>query len=233
MYAKEAVAIQKLSLPKIDNKNWQLWFAKVNARLGATQPEKEKQDPPASENTKTKKSPLPHGICTFHPTDDFKSPKWNWSPVVEQFTWSPQCEDIPFPHTSVSISPSNWDKVFAWIKQQKWRNTEGVGTSWIEMAAKAYFDGLRLDKLNTPKSYVHAIQKVVNQTAKLDSSIELVPHPSIKRCKTNGKSHPMRMIPNFEMLVTPEALKFVATSMLRGHHNSASIKFCDIAFPNV
>ena len=159
------------------------------------------------------------GICTFHPTDDFKSPKWNWSPVVEQFTWSPQCEDIPFPHTSVSISPSNWDKVFAWIKQQKWRNTEGVGTSWIEMAAKAYFDGLRLDKLNTPKSYVHAIQKVVNQTAKLDSSIELVPHPSIKRCKTNGKSHPMRMIPNFEMLVTPEALKFVATSMLRGHHN--------------
>lgn len=56
LYAKEAVAIQKLSLPKIDDKNWQLWFAKVNARLGATQPEKKKQDPPASENTKTKKA---------------------------------------------------------------------------------------------------------------------------------------------------------------------------------
>ena len=103
LYAKEAVAIQKLSLPKIDDKNWQLWFAKVNAWLGATRPEKKKQDPPASENTKTKKRPLPHEICTFHPTDDFKSwlPKWNWSPVVEQFTWSPQCEDIPFPHTSL------------------------------------------------------------------------------------------------------------------------------------
>ena len=94
-------------------------------------------------------------------------PKWNWYPEIEQYTWTPQFPQLPFPNTYVNITPDNWDKVVAWLRVQKWKPNEGSSTSWIEMAAKAYFDGARLDLLNTPKSFVNAIQKVINSTTKI------------------------------------------------------------------
>ena len=188
---KKRLLPKKTNQPTIDCETkqsivrWQLWLAKVNAWLGTTQPQKKKKELPVDNNHGVKKRPLPHEICTYHPVDDFHSllPQWNWYPRSEEFTWSPQCDDIPFPNTSVSVTPSNWDKVFAWIKHQKWKPCEGGGSSWLEIAVQSYFDGLRLDNLYTPKSYVHAIQKVVNQTAKIDTSIQLTPAMPIKRQK--------------------------------------------------
>ena len=122
------------------------------------------------------------------------------------------------------------DKVVAWLRVQKWKPNEGSSTSWIEMAAKAYFDGVRLDLLDTPKSFVNAIQKVINSTTKIDPSIKLVPCQRVKKCKANGKTHPMGMIPNFEMFVSPDALKFLAANMLRGRDHCP--KSWDFPFPS-
>ena len=237
-FAKKAVADQKQNLPKIDNEKktaiieWQLWLAKINAWLGSTQPPKKKPEPDNQPDVSRRKHPLPHEICTFHPTDDFKFllPKWNWYPEIEQYTWTPQFPDLPFPNTYVNITPENWDKVVAWLRVQKWKPNEGSSTSWIEMAAKAYFDGVRLDLLDTPKSFVNAIQKVINSTTKIDPSIKLVPCQRVKKCKANGKTHPMGMIPNFEMFVSPDALKFLAANMLRGRDHCP--KSWDFPFPS-
>ena len=237
-FAKQAVREQKQNLPQIDGEakksiiEWQLWLAKINAWIGGAQNCKKHKNFPKTDDGVAKKHPLPHEICTFHTIEDFRNllPKWNWTPNQELYTWVPQCDFVSFPNSYVNISQCNWDKIVLWLKVQKWKPIEGSGTSWLEMAVQAFFAGVKLEDLNTPKSYVNAIQKVINSTAKIDASIQLVPSPRIKKCKANGKTHPMGMIPNFEMFVSPDALKFIATQMLRGRdHTPNSWNF---PFPN-
>ena len=237
-FAKQAVREQNQNLPQIDGEakksiiEWQLWLAKINAWIGDAQNCKKHKHFPKTDDGVAKKHPLPHEICIFHTIEDFRNllPKWNWTPNQELYTWVPQCDFVSFPNSFVHISQCNWDKIFSWLKVQKWKPIEGSGTSWLEMAVQAFFAGVKLEDLNTPKSYVNAIQKVINSTAKIDASIQLVPSPRIKKCKANGKTHPMGMIPNFEMFVSPDALKFIATQMLRGRdHTPNSWNF---PFPN-
>ncbi len=237
-FAKKAVSTQEQdpvlsSHTKQAIVEWQLWLAKLNAWIGDTQGTKKPRESQGPDEHPHKKHPLPHEICTFHTIDDFRNllPKWNWEPIQEQFTWVPQCEFVPFPNTYVKITSDNWEKIFMWLKAQKWKQAEGSGTSWLEMAVQAYFAGIRLDNLDTPKSYVNAIQKVINSTAKIDASVQLVPSPRIKKCKANGKTHPMGMIPNFEMFISPIALKFIASQMLRGRDHTP--KSWDFVFPNI
>ena len=62
-----------------------------------------------------------------------------------------------------------------WLLNLKWKQGLNNVTSWIELASEAWHCGVRLSIKNSPKVYMQMIQKVVNQTRKVDDSICLIP----------------------------------------------------------
>ena len=70
------------------------------------------------------------------------------------------------------------------------------------------------------------IQKVINQTKKLDATLQLVPGNVEKKCKSNGKTHPIGRVSNAEAYICVKALKTMAAPMLHGaDHRPSSWDF--------
>jgi len=95
----------------------------------------------------------------------------------------------------------------------------GVMTFLVNMnfACCAYFQGLVLKDVPVqPKTYSTLIQKVFSQCRKLDPPPILFPGDPIKRCKANGKSHPIGLLQGCLVWLPMNAKKFLACKLLHG-----------------
>lgn len=204
---------------------WQIWLAKLNAWIGQEQPEtgtKSKRHAKPANGDEHTKHVSPHEICVQHHIDHFKAllPRWTWQANLNDYPWKPCCPLIDRPKTQASITLENWQKLFGWLRQQNWRISDDQQTSWIELAVSCLFAGVKLEGVpNTPRIYAQQLMKIVNQIHKLDT-IKIVPGSVIKKCKSNGKTHPMGCIDQCEIFFPDEPKKYLAAKMLRGcdHH---------------
>ena len=232
--AKAAVKPQRQQNPEVYQKKtkqiiaWQIWLAKLNAWIGIDQPDKDiasKRHAKTSiaDNNPKERYISPHEICVQHHINHFKTllPRWTWQANPNEYTWKPSCPVIPWPKTQAKITPDDWQKLFGWLHQQQWRKGEELQTSWIEIAFSCLFSGVKLEGVShTPKAYAQQLLKIVNQIHKIDASIEIVPGSVTKKCKSNGKTHPIGRIEQCEIFFPDEPKKYLATKMLRGcdHH---------------
>ncbi len=200
---------------------WQKWLSLLHAKIGADY----KIDRPRvlgenqNRDCDLKRLPLPHEISTVHDIECFINllPKWSWLRKEEEFPWIPDTQDIPFPNSHASISETNWNAIVDWSFQQKWKISDNLQTSWIELACCAYFQGLDLvDVPKSPCSYATLIQKVFNQCKKLPNPPIVFPGEASKNCKANGKTHPIGVLKGCELLMPISSMKFLATKMLQG-----------------
>ena len=208
-------------------KNWQTWLSKIHVEISKDSAERRNRNPRPIDGNSTYKI-LPSQISTTHAVDFFKHllPKWAWEADQESFPWNSTCGIIPYPNSHASISQHDWDVIVAWLLNLKWREGPTLSTSWLELACQAWHDGVRLMNKHTPRVYMITIQKVINQTKKLDATLQLVPGNVEKKCKSNGKTHPIGRVSNAEAYICVKALKTMAAPMLHGaDHRPSSWDF--------
>ena len=204
---------------------WQRWLSLLHVEIGADY----KRDRISSNEIAVRQQPsrgrfpLPHEISTVHDLECFANllPKWSWFRNPLDFTWIPSFLDVPHPNTHATISVENWDAIIQWSSQQKWKLSDELQTSWVELACCAYFQGLDLVGVDkTPACYASMLQKVFNQCSKLRDPPIIFPGIAVKSCKANGMTHPIGHLKGAEILIPIKALKFLAMKMLQGCSHS-------------
>ncbi len=227
--AAKRAALQQCSPKSLENEirkitNWQIWLSRIHAEISkdSKAPRLQPQQPDVARNHV---NVLPYQISTVHHTEAFKHllPKWLWEDDPNTYSWKPSCDTIPFPDSHANISRENWDLISQWMLNLKWKVGPNFNTSSLELASQAWHDGIRLNTRHSPKVYMQMIQKVANQTKKMDSSLSLVPGVVEKKCKSNGKTHPIGRISNAQVYVNDEALKAIAVQMLHGANHMPSL----------
>ena len=226
--AAKRAALRQCSPKILDDKlqkiqNWQIWLSQIHVEISkdsslrVTQP----QQPAVCDNPY---KILPSQISTSHSIEYFKHllPKWAWNANPETFLWTPACEFIPFPNSHACLVQNDWDVIVTWMLNLRWKEGPNLSTSWLELASQAWHTGVRLQTKQSPRAYMQTIQKVVNQIRKVDNNIHLVPGEIQKKCKSNGKTHPIGRIDNAQVFVCNEALKCIAVPLLHGANHKPS-----------
>ena len=155
------------------------------------------------------------------PSLDHKAlyPRWAWNAVFASYTTPSPAVGFDFSKYKGKIKEANWAAATSWMIQLKWQLGDSYSTSFLELAAQCFVDGLHFvpcgDEIESPKAIVAHLRATVAASLKLGAA--LCPGSiDYSASKCNGHRHPNGMIRGAKVFLSNKALHLLATGFEKG-----------------
>ena len=155
------------------------------------------------------------------PSLDHKAlyPRWAWNAVFASYTTPSPAVGFDFSKYKGKIKEANWAAATSWMIQLKWQLGDSYSTSFLELAAQCFVDGLHFvpcgDEIESPKAIVAHLRATVAASLKLGAA--LCPGSiDYSASKCNGHRHPNGMIKGAKVFLSNKALHLLATGFEKG-----------------
>ena len=186
-----------------------LWLAKLHKHL--------------SEDTSNRVATeaVGHDQAPEQPSLDHKAlyPRWAWDAVFASYTTSSPAVGFDFSKYKGKIKEANWTAATSWMVQQKWQLGDSYSTSFLELAAQCFVDGLHFvpcgDEIESLKAIVAHLRATVAASLKLGAALcpGLIDYTA---SKCNGHRHPNGTIKGAKVFLSNKALHLLATGFEKG-----------------
>ena len=186
-----------------------LWLAKLHKHL--------------SEDTSNRVAieVVGHDQAPEQPSLDHKAlyPRWAWDAVFASYTTSSPAVGFDFSKYKGKIKEANWTAATSWMVQQKWQLGDSYSTSFLELAAQCFVDGLHFvpcgDEIESLKAIVAHLRATVAASLKLGAALcpGLIDYTA---SKCNGHRHPNGTIKGAKVFLSNKALHLLATGFEKG-----------------
>ena len=155
------------------------------------------------------------------PSLDHKAlyPRWAWDAVFASYTTSSPAVGFDFSKYKGKIKEANWTTATSWMVQLKWQLGDSCSTSFLELAAQCFVDGLHFvpfgDEIESLKSIVTHLRATVAASLKLGAALcpGLMDYTA---SKCNGHRHPNGTIKGAKVFLSNKALHLLATGFEKG-----------------
>ena len=146
-------------------------------------------------------------------------PRWAWDADIASYPEPSPARDDDFSNYKGPINKENWKKVTSWMASLHWRIDPSCDTSFLELAAQAFCDGLHLtpvqDDAECLASTVSILRTITSAAVKRGHT--LVPgNIDASASKCNGHRHPNGVIKGAAVLLSNKALRILANGFQRG-----------------
>ena len=155
------------------------------------------------------------------PSLDHKAlyPRWAWDAVFASYTTPSPAVGFDFSKYKGKIKEANWTSATSWMIQLKWQLGDSYSTSFLELAAQCFVDGLHFvpcgDEIESPKAIVAHLRASVAASLKLGAALcPGVIDYSASKC--NGHRHPNGTIKGAKVFLSNKALHLLATGFEKG-----------------
>ena len=155
------------------------------------------------------------------PSLDHKAlyPRWAWDAVFASYTTPSPAVGFDFSKYKGKIKEANWTSATSWMVQLKWQLGDSYSTSFLELAAQCFVDGLHFvpcgDEIESPKAIVAHLRATVTASLKLGAA--LCPGSiDYSASKCNGHRHPNGTIRGAKVFLSNKALHLLATGFEKG-----------------
>ena len=156
-----------------------------------------------------------------HPTLDHKTlyPRWAWDADLASYTTSSPAVGFDFTKYKGKIKETNWAAATTWLVQLRWQTGDAFSTSFLELAAQCFVDGLHFvpagDEVESLRSIVAHLRATIAASHKLGA--QLCPGGlDYTASKCNGHRHPNGIIKGAKVFLTNKALHLLATGFEKG-----------------
>ena len=146
-------------------------------------------------------------------------PRWAWDAVFASYTTSSPATGFDFSKYKGKIKEANWTAATSWMVQLKWQLGDSCSTSFLELAAQCFVDGLHFipsgDEVESLKSIVTHLRATVAASLKLGAALcpGLLDYTA---SKCNGHRHPNGTIKGAKVFLSNKALHLLATGFEKG-----------------
>ena len=162
-----------------------------------------------------------HDQATEQPSMDHKAlyPRWAWDAVFASYTASSPAVGFDFTKYKGKIKEANWSAATSWMVQQKWQLGDSYSTSFLELAAQCFVDGIHFvpcgDEIESLKAIVAHLRATVAASLKLGAALcpGLIDYTA---SKCNGHRHPNGTIKGAKVFLSNKALHLLATGFEKG-----------------
>ena len=162
-----------------------------------------------------------HDQAPAQPSIDHKAlyPRWAWDAVFASYTTSSPAVGFDFAKYKGKIKEANWSAATSWMVQQKWQLGDSYSTSFLELAAQCFVDGIHFvpcgDEIESLKAIVAHLRATVAASLKLGAALcpGLIDYTA---SKCNGHRHPNGTIKGAKVFLSNKALHLLATGFEKG-----------------
>ena len=146
-------------------------------------------------------------------------PRWAWDADIAIYTDISPAKDDDFSNYEGPINKDNWQLVTSWLAGLQWRLDPAYETSFLELAAQAFCDGLHLaplrDEAECLASSVSILRSIISAAAKRGHC--LVPGTiDAASSKCHGHRHPNGVMKGACVFLSNKALRLLAQGFQRG-----------------
>ena len=146
-------------------------------------------------------------------------PRCAWDADRASYSGASPAKDDDFSNYKGLINRENWNKVTSWMASPHWKIDPSCDTSFLELAAQAFCDGLHLtpmkDDADCLASTVSILRSITSGGVKRGHT--LVPgNIDVSASKCNGHRHPNGIIRGAAVLLSNKALRILANGFQRG-----------------
>ena len=187
-----------------------LWLAKLHKHLSEDSSNRIVPEAAGHDQALDEQLPLDHKALY---------PRWAWDAVFASYTTPSPAVGFDFSKYKGKIKEANWTSATSWMIQLKWQLGDSYSTSFLELAAQCFVDGLHFvpcgDEIESPKAIVAHLRATVGASLKLGAA--LCPGSiDYSASKCNGHRHPNGTIRGAKVFLSNKALHLLATGFEKG-----------------